>query len=236
MQPDGVIRILLADDHPIFRDGLTRLLETDPAFRVVGVAGDGSETLRLQSELRPDLLLLDLSMPTCGGLDVLRALGPDPPLRIVVLTADVKQTEIVEALQFGARGVLLKEAATPLLFKCIRCVMQGEFWIGREHVADVVHAFRGATLQITTESRKRNAFGLTPREMQIVAGVESGESNREIAQRLSIREHTVKHHLTNIFDKVGVFSRLELAVFAINHRLGGDDSGGPPRPPHTFDD
>lgn len=223
MEPDGIVRILIADDHPIFRDGLTRLLETDPTLKVVGAAGDTTETVRLASQLRPDLLLLDVSMPTLGGLGVLRTLGPDPRVRVVMLTADINEQQIVEALQCGARGVLLKESATSLLFKCIRCVMQGQYWLGREDVADVVQALRGATLRLTTAPRKRDVFGLTPRELEIVAGVAAGESNREIAQRLSVREHTVKHHLTNIFDKVGVFSRLELAVFAINHGLRPDD-------------
>jgi DNA-binding NarL/FixJ family response regulator len=226
MEPDGIVRILVADDHPIFRDGLTRLLESDPAFRVVGLAGDGSETLHLVAQLRPDLLLLDLSMPPFGGLDVLRRLAPDPPLRIVVLTADVNEEQIIEAVQCGARGVLLKESATPLLFKCIRCVMQGQYWLGRDKVADVVHALRDVTPRLAAHPTERNAFGLTPRERQIVAGVAAGESNREIAGRLSVREHTVKHHLTNIFDKIGVFSRLELAVFAINHGLAEDEGRG----------
>jgi two-component system, NarL family, nitrate/nitrite response regulator NarL len=196
MEPDGVIRILIADDHPIFRDGLTRLLEADAAYRVVGVAGDGRDALRLVAELNPDLLLLDLSMPTFSGMDV---------------------------LQSGARGVLLKEAATPMLYKCIRSVMQGQLWIGRDHFGTVVQAMRDLTTGAT--KAKQEPFGLTPRELEIVAGIAAGETNREIAERLSVREHTVKHHLTHIFDKTGVFSRLELAVFALNHGLGQYDRG-----------
>lgn len=222
MEPDGVTRILIADDHPIFRDGLTRLLEADSAYRVVGVAGDGREALRLVAELNPDLLLLDLSMPTFGGMDVLRALGPDPRLRIVVVTAGADQRQIIEALRLGARGVLLKEAATPLLYKCIRSVMQGQFWIGRDDFGTVVQAMRDLT-RGATNPRHREPFGLTPRELEIVAAIAAGETNRQIAERLSVREHTVKHHLTNIFDKTGVFSRLELAVFALNHGLGQYD-------------
>jgi two-component system, NarL family, nitrate/nitrite response regulator NarL len=223
MEPDGVIRILIADDHPIFRDGLTRLLEADAAYRVVGVAGDGRDALRLVAELNPDLLLLDLSMPTFSGMDVLRALGPDPGPRIVVLTAGADERQVVEALQSGARGVLLKEAATPMLYKCIRSVMQGQLWIGRDHFGTVVQAMRDLTTGAT--KAKQEPFGLTPRELEIVAGIAAGETNREIAERLSVREHTVKHHLTHIFDKTGVFSRLELAVFALNHGLGQYDRG-----------
>lgn len=223
MEPDGIIRILIADDHPIFRDGLTRLLEVDPAYRVVGVAGDGDEALRLVAELTPDLLLLDLSMPASDGMDVLRALGPEPRTRIIVLTAGADDRQVLDALRWGARGVLLKESATPLLYKCIRCVMSGQYWLGRDDVADLVQALRSLTERLSTQVRRPDAFGLTPRELQIIAGIAAGETNREIAERLSVREHTVKHHLTNIFDKVGVFSRLELAVFALNHGLGRDD-------------
>ena len=223
MEPDERFRILIADDHPIFRDGLTRLLESDRSCRVVGLAGDSDETLRLVSELNPDLLLLDLSMPTAGGMEVLRALGPNPPLRVLVLTASADEHQILDALRLGARGVLLKESATAMLYKAIRCVMRGQYWLGRDDVADLVQALRALTERASNPARKRDAFGLTPRELEIVAGIAAGETNREIAERLSVREHTVKHHLTNIFDKVGVFSRLELAVFAINHGLAADD-------------
>jgi two-component system nitrate/nitrite response regulator NarL len=219
MRSDGIIRILVADDHPLFRDGLIRLLEAHHQFHVVGAAGDGTETLRLIAELEPDLVLLDLSMPTFGGLDVLRALGPEPPVRIVVLTASADEEQILDALQFGARGVLLKESATPQLYKCIGCVMDGQYWLGRDHVSNVVQAMRALADQRAAEKTRPTPFGLTPRELEIVAGIAAGETNREIAHRLSVREHTVKHHLTHIFDKTGVFSRLELAVFALNHGL-----------------
>ena len=226
METDGVVRIVIADDHPLFRDGLARLLEADPAFRVVGQAGDGAEAIRIVAELRPDILLLDLSMPTTSGLGVLAALPPDSSVHVVVLTAAADEGQVLDALKHGARGILLKEAATPLLYKCIRCVMQGQYWLGRDDIADVVQAMRVATMHPPDATKRPERFKLTPRELEIVARVAAGESNREIAERLSVREHTVKHHLTNIFDKTGVFSRLELAVFAINHRLGQDDRRG----------
>lgn len=224
MEAYDIVRILIADDHPLFRDGLTRLLESESAYRVVGCAGDGAETLRLVAELNPDLLLLDLSMPAFGGMDVLRTLGPNPSIRIVVLTATADENQVIDALRWGARGVLLKEAATPMLYKCIRCVMRGQYWLGRNDVADLVQALRSLSERVAASAQKQpDVFGLTPRELQIVAGIAAGETNREIAERLAVREHTVKHHLTHIFDKVGVFSRLELAVFALNHQLGPDD-------------
>lgn len=221
MEPGRLIRIVLADDHPIFRDDLRRLLEAEHGFEVVGEAKDGLEALDLVAKLQPDILLLDFSMPTTDGLEVLKRLPPGCDVRTIVLTAGLDDCGVVAALQFGARGVLLKGAATPLLYKCIRCVMHGEYWVGRGHVGDVVEALRGLSVRAPTETRQSRPFGLTPRELEIVAGIVAGESNREIAQRLSIREHTVKQHLSRIFDKTGVFSRLELAMFALNHGLTG---------------
>jgi two-component system nitrate/nitrite response regulator NarL len=223
MDVSTAVRIVVVDDHPIFRDGLRRLLEAD-GFEVVGEAGDGLQALRLVQELHPDVLLLDMSMPGVSGLDVLKRLPSDSPVRTILLTAGVEQNEILEALQLGARGVVLKESTTAMLYKSIRCVTIGEYWLARNSVADLVEAMRGLTRQIGALEKHSSPFGLTRREQDIVAGVATGESNREIAERLSIREDTVKHHLSNIFDKVGVFSRLELAVFAINHGLNGCDS------------
>jgi two-component system, NarL family, nitrate/nitrite response regulator NarL len=213
------IRIVIVDDHLIFRDGLTRLLEAEDDFTVVGNAADGLEALKLVSRLQPDVLLLDLAMPGVSGLEVLKRLPADCPVRVIVVTAGINPRDIVTALQFGARGVVLKESTTQLLFKAIRCVTSGQYWLARDSVANVIQAMRGLAQQLGSLEKRASPFGLTPREHDIVSGVACGESNREIAQRLSIREDTVKHHLSNIFDKVGVFSRLELAVFAINHGL-----------------
>jgi two-component system nitrate/nitrite response regulator NarL len=223
METPGVIRIVIADDHPIFRDGLKRLLEADSEFEVVGDASDGTEAVNLVGELKPDILLLDLSMPTVGGLEVLQRLPPQSGVRTIVLTAGIDTNEVLAAVQAGARGVLLKGAATPLLYKCIRCVMQGQYWLESDYVADVVTAVRTMSTQLAADVRTARPFGLTPRELQIIAGIVAGESNREIASRLSVGEHTVKHHLSKIFDKTGVFSRLELAVFALNHGLAQDN-------------
>src|SRR5947209_1070151 len=123
------IRILIADDHPIFRDGLRRLLESEPGFHVVGEGADGEQAFKLARQLKPDVLLLDLAMPHMPGLEVLRELANSPtPVRTILLTAAIERPQIVEALQLGARGVVLKESATELLLKSIRMVMAGEYW------------------------------------------------------------------------------------------------------------
>jgi DNA-binding NarL/FixJ family response regulator len=211
-------RILIADDHTIFRDGLRRLLESEPEFQVTGEAADGVEALQLSQQLKPDVLLLDLAMPRMPGLETLRELATQgSPVRTILLTAAIEKRQIVEALQMGARGVIMKDAATTLLMKGIRTVMSGQFWVGREAVADMVSYLRDKMAQAPPPPAK--AYGLTKRELEILSTIVSGLSNKEIAQKFSLSEDTVKHHLTNIFDKVGVSSRLELALFAINHRL-----------------
>lgn len=211
------ITVLIADDHPIFREALRKLLESDPQLRVVGEAGDGESTIRLARERRPDVVLLDLCMPGTAARDVLRELSAvTPAVRTLVLTAALTDSDVVEALQFGARGVLLKQSATDLLFKSIRAVASGEYWVRREYVADLVDKVREQTAAAATSSQ---SFGLTRRELQIVATVVAGYTNDDIAQELSISAKTVKHHLTSIFAKVGVANRLELALFAVENRL-----------------
>jgi DNA-binding NarL/FixJ family response regulator len=139
-------------------------------------------------------------------------------MHIILLTVAIEKRDIVEALQLGARGVVLKEAATQLVTKSIRTVMAGQYWVGREAVTDPKQYLRQMMPRYSQKDQERT-FGLTPRELQIIGAIVSGTTNKDIAQKFSISEDTVKHHLTRIFDKTSVANRLELALFAINHRL-----------------
>jgi len=215
------IRIVIADDHPIFRDGLRRLLEAEPDLKVIGEACDGAEAVKLARQLKPEILLLDLAMPRHPGLEALRDLSTtsaSSPVRVILLTAAAEKSQIVEALQLGARGVVLKDSATQLLLKSIHTVMTGEYWVGREAVSNLVQYLR-MQMQSSQEDARQRKYGLTPRELEIVSTVVAGYSNKEIAEYFKISEDTVKHHLSNIFDKLGVSDRLELALYAIHHRL-----------------
>lgn len=213
------IGILIADDHPIFRGGLRKLLEAEPGFRVLGEAADGEQTLKLARQLKPEILLLDIRMPKLSGLEVLRELKTfSIQLRTVVLTAAVEKDQIVQALQLGARGIILKHSATDVLFEGIRCVMAGQYWVCHESVSDLVQALLNFRPRPETAER-RQGFGLTPRETGVIALIVAGYTNKDIANKFAISEHTVKHHVTNIFDKLGVSNRLELALFSIDHHL-----------------
>lgn len=212
------ISIIIADDHPTFRDGLARLLGDEADFRVVGTAGTAAETLQTVVELKPDVLLLDLAMPGRSGLDVLRDLaGGEVRPHVVVLAATIGETQMIEALELGARGIVLKETATTLLLKCIRTVMTGQYWVGREAVTNLVDGLRRARSRRLEQAAGR--FALTDRQLAIIKAIVGGATNREIAASLNISEDTVKQHLTTVFDKCGVSSRVELALFAVDHHL-----------------
>ena len=210
------IRILIADDHAVFRYGLRTLLESEPGFTVVGEAVDGSEVAKLTSALKPAVLMLDLAMPGLTGIQVLRELASsEGNVRTIVLTAAIEEKQIVEALQLGARGILLKDAAIQLVTKCIGKVLAGEYWVGREAVTslvDYLHGLKRSTERTTQPSLPK----FTPREQEIISAILTGCVNKEIAANLSISEDTVKRHLSNIFAKAGVSNRLELAIWSMN--------------------
>src|SRR5712692_3530123 len=211
------IRILVADDNPVFRYGLRMLFQAEADLQIVGDAADGAEAQKLAAELRPDILLIDLATQRAFGAQVLRQIAQaHPGLRtILLLTAAADKQQIIDALQLGVRGVVMKNASPKTFIKSIRMVMAGEYWIPRGNIADLVRVLHG-----TPDPRQRQkTLNLTPRELEIVLAVAGGYTNRDIAQRFSISEDTVKHHLTSIFDKWGVANRLELALLAIGRGL-----------------
>jgi DNA-binding NarL/FixJ family response regulator len=210
------ITVLIADDHAIFRDGLRKLLESDGDISIVGEASNGNECLKMLTKLKPDILLLDLRMPEKDGLGVLEEVDFDSlPTRVIVLTAAEDDRDVIRAMRLGARGVVLKQSASDLLVKSIRKVQDGEFWLDNRMTAEVIDAFKKAA-----ESGQRGEKRLvSDREKEIVQLVAQGFRNREIGEKLFISEQTVKNHLHNIFDKLGVSDRLELALYAIHHRL-----------------
>jgi two-component system, NarL family, nitrate/nitrite response regulator NarL len=204
------IRLIIADDHAIFRDGLRRLLATQPDFQVIGEASDGKEAISLAQSMKPDVLLLDLAMPRVPGMEVLRELSrQETPVRTILLTAAIQPFAVTSALQLGARGIVLKASPPEMLLKSIRSVHEGQFWVGSEPVSSWAKP-----------GQSTSGFGLTSREVEIISAIKKGSSNREIAGHLAISEETVKRHLSNIYGKLGVSSRLELAVLASEQHLG----------------
>jgi two-component system, NarL family, nitrate/nitrite response regulator NarL len=211
-----VVRILVADDHAIFRDGLRKLLEVADDVQIIGEASNGVECVKMLTKLKPDILLLDLRMPEKDGLGVLEEVNFDTlPTRVIVLTAAEDDRDVVRAMRLGARGVVLKQSASDLLLKSIRKVSDGEIWLDNRMTAEVIDAFKKSS----ESGQRREKPLLSDREKEIVQLVAQGFRNREIGEKLFISEQTVKNHLHNIFDKLGVSDRLELALYAIHHRL-----------------
>jgi len=220
------IRIIIADDHPIVRDGIRRLLTLETDFEVIGEAGDGREVIELVTHLDPDVLLLDLRMPNLDGLSALQTLQQtNRRTKIIVLTASENKNEFVQAMKLGCSGIVLKQTAPDLIVKSIRKVHAGEIWLDSHTTAAVMRQFaapgsEGSAPSSTTASGKqRERSPLSTREREIVTLVAQGYKNKEMAEKMFISEQTVKNHLHNIFDKLGVSDRLELALYAIHKGL-----------------
>lgn len=206
--------VLIVDDHPLFREAVRRLIETEGDLEVAGECADGDDAVALATTLRPDVVLLDVNMPGGGPEAISRLRANAPDARVLLLTSGIERGELKRALGHGARGLLLKTSAAALVLKAVRAVAAGEYWIGRDLVGDLAaEAF----------APQPPAPDLTQREKQVLALAAEGYGNREIAARLGISEHTVKHHITSLFEKTGRTSRVDLAVYAMQQGIAGPD-------------
>lgn len=213
-----MIRILIADDHLVVREGLRTMLEIQTDMEVVGEATDGHEAVRLAGELKPDVILMDLRMPGLDGLGAIRAIRASwPALAVVILTTYDDDKHIVEGLQAGARGYLLKDAGREAIFAAIRSAARGETLLQPEVAARVVANLGAAPAGGAAPSAAPGADQtLSEREREVLAAVANGLRNKEIADELGITERTVKAHLASIFNKLGATSRAEAIAKAMS--------------------
>jgi DNA-binding NarL/FixJ family response regulator len=204
------IRLVLADDHPVVLHGLERLFERHDEFCVVTTCQNGNEALEAVRMHQPDILVLDVRMPDRNGIEVLRGLAEEKlACRVVVLTAAMDDAEAVEVLRLGAMGIVGKEAPSATLLECVRNVHQGKMWVNSDTFAAAFTrvARRESAIQVIAER-------LTPREVEIARSVIQGLRNREVAERFHLSEATVKIHIHNIYQKLGVDSRVGLVLYA----------------------
>ena len=229
----SAIRILVVDDHTLFRRGLTALLQRDPQFEVVGDAGDASQAQRRAEELKPDLILLDNHLPGVNGVDALPALlEAVPGVRVLMLTVSEDECDLSAALRGGACGYLLKTVEGDALSAAIRRVMRGEKVVAEEMTGKLVAAYRDASasapssapsarpgpLPVAVPAASRLDV-LSQRELEILRGIARGQGNKEIARALGIAQTTVKIHVQHILRKLDVSSRVHAAVIASEHGL-----------------
>ena len=209
------IRIVLADDHVIVLDGLEQLFRLEPELEVVARSTTAEAAVKAVQEHRPDVLVLDLVMPGHDGMWVLRELSElNLPTRTVLLTAHVEENRLVEAIRLGVWGIVLKEMAPRMLMECVRKVYGGEKWLEQQAVTRAMERMQKRESEIDRLTRL-----LTPRELEIVRLASEGLRNKEIGERLSITEGTVKIHLHNIYEKLGVTGRSQLILYATKHGL-----------------
>ncbi|MFC3532426.1 response regulator [Vogesella facilis] len=210
------IRILLVDDHTLFRSGLKALLQRQPDFDIVGEAADGLEGVKLAEQLKPDVVLLDIDMPQMNGREALaQILVTQPQLAVLMLTVSEDGDDLAECMKSGARGYLLKNINADFLLASIRRAVDGDSVLSPEMTAKLVARLRAPA----AETRNPELESLTPRERETLAWLSRGASNKEIARALDLAESTVKVHVQNILRKLGLSSRVQAAVYAVEHGL-----------------
>jgi len=217
------VRILVVDDHTLFRRGLTALLSRDPRFDVIGDAADAGEAQRRAQELQPDLILLDNHLPGVNGVDALPALREAAPAaRVLMLTVSEDEQDLATALRNGACGYLLKTMEGDALARAIMRAMRGESVVADEMTGKLVSAYRDAAMPVPVETTPPASplAQLSPRELEILRGIARGASNKSIGRELGIAETTVKIHVQHVLRKLDVASRVQAAVIATEHGLG----------------
>lgn len=210
------IRVLLVDDHTLFRSGIKALLSRDPAFEIVGEAGDGLEGVKRALSLQPDVVLMDLHMPGLSGREALQLILDDlPQTKVVMLTVSENADDLMEALRAGASGYLLKNIDADFLTNAVRRAAQGAAVMSDQMTTKLMASVRGAPVS----ARSTDVDKLTPREREILGFLARGASNKEIARGLELAESTVKIHIQNILKKLGVNSRVQAAIYAVENDL-----------------
>ena len=221
---NDTIRVLVADDQRVVREGLATLLGLLEGVEVVGTASDGNEACELAARLRPDVVLMDLRMPRCGGVEATRGLRDlDPNIKVLMLTTYADDRSVIDALRAGARGYLTKDAGAEQIRLALDQVVRGQAAIDpavQHHLLDAIAATPARSVSVPTESRLPD--GLTPREAEVLALVAEGLSNAEIAARLYVNETTVKSHINHLFAKTGVRDRAQAVRYAYRHGLSGE--------------
>jgi two-component system nitrate/nitrite response regulator NarL len=213
----STLRVLLVDDHLLFRKGLARLLDAQPDFEIVGEAADGLEAVGKAELLHPDVILMDIRMPNCDGLEATRRIkGQMPDVRVVMLTVSEDEQDLAAAVRYGADGYLLKDLLPETLFQYLRGAMSGEAPISPTMTGKLFHQL---AQQSRPAAQPAAAAVLSARECEVLALVVDGCSNQEIAQELSIAHNTVKNHLRSILTKLGVKNRAQAAAYAVSHGL-----------------
>jgi two-component system, NarL family, nitrate/nitrite response regulator NarL len=218
LEAQRITRIVIADDHGVVRSGVKSMLGHEAGLLVIGEAEDGESALAMTKELQPDIILLDLHMPRLSGMMALRAILREAPrVKPILLAGTVTPLQAMEGLEAGARGILEKTSIAEDLIRSIRAVQSGEYWFNGEQASNPIEMHR--SLKHRAMTPKRKTYGLTPRELSTVQCISEGCSNKDMAKELSISVETVKRHVSSVFDKTGVSTRLELAMFAIAHKL-----------------
>lgn len=211
------IRVLLVDDHTLFRSGIKSLLQRNDDFEVVGEAGDGLEGIKRVRSLEPDVALLDLHMPGVSGLEAVKLITEEmPEVRVLMLTVSEDAQDLVDALRGGASGYLLKNIETDALTDAIRRAARGESIVSQQMTAKLIQGVRTPPKAEVVVERDR----FSPRERDILAALALGESNKEIARKLDLAESTVKIHVQNIFKKLNMSSRVQVALYAVENGYG----------------